>query len=116
MKLFRRATHHDDTELAPADAHARQQRGALLVDVREPREWAQGHAPAARHIPLGSLAGQLGGLPGVQEILFICHSGARSDLATDMARARGLDAKNVAGGMSAWARAGLPVERQQSDQ
>lgn len=111
MKLFRRSTRHDDAEVAPAEAHTRQQGGALLVDVREPREWTQGRAPGAHHIPLGSLAGRLDGLPGEREILFICHSGARSDLATDLARARGLDAKNVAGGMSAWARAGLPVER-----
>lgn len=111
MKLFRRAAGHDGAEVAPAEARARQQQGALLVDVREPREWAEGHAPGARHIPLGSLAEQLVTLPTTKEILFVCRSGARSGVATRMARGSGLDAKNVAGGMSAWTRAGLPVER-----
>ncbi len=99
-------------ELDPVEAKQRQAAGALLVDVREPEEWAAGHAPGARHVPLGRLAQHLPKLPRDCEVLFICRSGNRSGVATDMARRAGLArAMNVRGGMIAWARAGLPVQR-----
>ena len=37
--------------------------GAVLLDVREPHEWQAGHAPRARHIPLGQLARRAAELP-----------------------------------------------------
>jgi rhodanese-related sulfurtransferase len=95
----------------PAEARRRQQAGALLVDVREPDEWRGGHAPGARHLPLGRLAGEIGTLPAERELLFLCRSGNRSGRATALALEAGLAARNVRGGMIAWARAGLPVER-----
>ena len=97
--------------LEVAEARRHQQAGALLVDVREPDEWRAGHAAGARHIPLGRLAAELGKLPADREVLFICRSGNRSGTATSMARRAGLNATNVAGGTTAWARAGLPLER-----
>lgn len=109
MKIFR--SKPDDDEIDPASARALQERGATLVDVREPGEWRRGHAAGAVHLPLGSLAERLGQLPA-GELLFICQSGARSGVATSLARARGLDAKNVRGGTLAWTKAGLPVEEE----
>lgn len=110
-RLFGRAG-ADASDVDVAEARRRQEAGALLVDVREPEEWTAGHAPSAQHIPLGRLANKLAGLPRDRDVLFVCHSGARSGRATDLARRAGLTrALNVRGGMSAWARAGLPVAR-----
>jgi rhodanese-related sulfurtransferase len=79
----------------------------LLVDVREPSEWADGHAPGALHRPLGGLDPTT--LPKADRYFVICRSGNRSARATEALVAAGLDAYNVEGGMSAWARAGLPI-------
>ena len=98
-------------EVLPVEARQRQGAGAVLIDVREPEEWRGGHAPGAKLISLGQLAGKLPSLPRDREILFICRSGNRSGRATAAARAAGLNASNVAGGMNAWVQAKLPIER-----
>ena len=84
-------------------------RGVLLVDVREPSEWAEGHAPNALHRPLGRLDPVA--LPKATTIYVICRSGNRSARATKALVAAGLDAHNVTGGMGAWEATGLPVSR-----
>jgi len=53
----------------------------------------------------------MGKLPGRVHELVICASGNRSSAMTDFLTAAGFDATNVAGGTSAWDRAGLPLER-----
>lgn len=83
--------------------------GGLLLDVREAGEWDAGHAPAARHVPLGELGSRLAELPGEGTIVVVCRSGARSALATVALREAGYDARNLAGGMKAWAGAGLEL-------
>lgn len=80
---------------------------ALLVDVREDDEWTAGHVPAALHVPLGSLPQTE--LPTGRLVLAICRSGNRSAAAAAVLLARGIDARNVCGGMRAWQDAGLPV-------
>lgn len=81
--------------------------GVVLLDVREPTEWADGHAPGAVLQPLGQLDST--DLPATATIYVICRSGNRSAAATGALVAAGLDAYNVAGGMNAWTEAGLPV-------
>lgn len=95
-----------------AEARRRQQGGAVLVDVREAAEWRSGHAPGATHIPLGLLGQRADELPRERDVLLVCRSGSRSGAAQRLLRERGFErALNVAGGMSAWEQAGLPVER-----
>ncbi len=104
--LFRRLN-----SLTPAEAAAAVARGELqLVDVRQPDEVRRARIAGARHIPLGQLKGRLAELDRGRPVAFVCHSGARSALATRAAAKAGLDAANVRGGTSAWTRAGLPVE------
>ncbi|HEU5315449.1 MAG TPA: rhodanese-like domain-containing protein [Chloroflexota bacterium] len=99
-------------DLAPSEAHARAQRGALLVDVREPDEWRSGHAAGARHIPLGQLTRRLAELPEDRELIMVCRSGNRSGMAVGQLRRAGYtQVRNLRGGMVAWQRAGLPIER-----
>ena len=94
------------------EASRRQRGGAVLIDVREPAEWQQGHAPNATLIPLGSLASRVSEIPRDQDVLLICRSGNRSGTAQRQRARLGYERLlNVSGGMNAWASAGLPVER-----
>lgn len=109
MKMFRSTPRSDEIE--PTQASQSLGSGAVLVDVREPNEWAAGHATGAVHVPLGHLPNRIGELPAEQDLLFICQSGSRSLVATRIATERGRTAKSVRGGTIAWAKAGLPLER-----
>ena len=102
-----------ELEIAASDAHSRLSRGiALLVDVREPEELEDGFVLGSVNIPLGDVSGQVGLLPADLDLLFFCRSGKRSLQATELARASGQErAYSVAGGMTAWFKAGLPVAR-----
>ncbi len=81
----------------------------LLLDVREHDEWAAGHGPAAVHVPLGELASRIDEIPRDHLVVCICRSGNRSARATQFLRAQGIEARNMVGGMRAWALAGLPL-------
>src|SRR5579859_350985 len=83
--------------------------GAVLLDVREPDEWSHGHAPQALLIPMGEVQARRHELPEARRVVVVCRSGGRSAAITDALRAYGYDAVNLAGGMCAWAAAGLPV-------
>lgn len=91
---------------------ARQSSGALLIDVREADEYAQGHAPGSTLIPLGQLAQRLQEIARYKDkpVALICHSGRRSAQALKLLEGAGFSAAaNVEGGMIAWQQAGLPV-------
>ena len=96
----------------PGEAHERVTSGAaVLVDVREPAEWRAGHAPGAVHVPLSRLAAGTT-LPSPargKDVIVVCRSGARSRRAVKLLSGQGVTAVDITGGMSAWARAGLPV-------
>ena len=84
----------------------------LLLDVREPSEFAEIRAPGAVLLPTSVFATRVGELPTDRPLLVICHVGGRSAAVVGyLARTGRADAVNVAGGMDAWARAGLPVHR-----
>ncbi|HET8716827.1 MAG TPA: rhodanese-like domain-containing protein [Nocardioidaceae bacterium] len=85
-------------------------RRAVVVDVREPDEYAGGHVPGARLMPMGRLASTLGDLDRSAPIYVICASGNRSKAMTDVLRGAGFDAHSVAGGTRAWIESGRPVE------
>ncbi len=80
-----------------------------LLDVREPDEWVAGHAPDARHIPLGELGVRTGEIPADETVYVICRSGNRSAWAAEALNVAGWQAVNVAGGMQEWAAAGRPM-------
>lgn len=99
-------------DMSPAQAQERVQQGSILVDVREPEEWRSGRAAGATHIPLGLLPQRMGELPRDGEIITVCRSGNRSARAAELLRGAGFQqVRNLKGGMIAWSKAGLPVER-----
>jgi rhodanese-related sulfurtransferase len=83
--------------------------GPVLLDVRELSEWRAGHAPQARHLVLSQLKDHLSDLPTDRPIVTVCRSGRRSAMAAHILTRHGYTATNLAGGMNAWAAAGLPV-------
>ncbi len=87
------------------------QEGALLVDVREPNEYAEVHAEGALLVPLSEFEARYAELPRDRELVMICRSGARSARAGRYLLENGYtNVVNLAGGTLAWAEAGLPTE------
>lgn len=104
------------TRISVAEAKEKLDKGeAVMVDVREPHEYAEVHASGVRLIPVNTVIGevkQIRDFAGDKEVLFICKSGQRSALAAEFATAAGLDditLYNVEGGTLAWVEAGLPT-------
>lgn len=86
----------------------------LLIDVREPNEFAAVRAPGAVLMPTSAFVARVGELPTDRPLLVVCHVGGRSAAVTGyLVRAGRSDVLNVAGGMEAWEAAGLPVTRGQ---
>ena len=80
-----------------------------LVDVREPYEHEAGRIADDVHIELESLPAEAGSLDRERPLVFYCRSGSRSALATQAFAASGFDAHNLAGGLQAWVKDGLPI-------
>ena len=80
-----------------------------VLDVRSAAEYRQGHVAGAVHVPAGELATRLDELPA-GPVAVVCGGGYRSTVAASVLQRAGRDeVVNVAGGMGAWKRAGLPV-------
>ncbi|NVK23812.1 MAG: rhodanese-like domain-containing protein [Gammaproteobacteria bacterium] len=97
--------------------------GIVVIDVREPGEYSQGHIPKVANLPRGILEMNLANHPAVKEegnplqslndkgVYLICRSGARSALAAESMVTMGFDnVYSVAGGMMAWQEAGFEME------
>ncbi|MDA0352748.1 MAG: rhodanese-like domain-containing protein [Chloroflexi bacterium] len=82
----------------------------IVVDVREPWEWEQGHAAGAAHMPLNSVPTRHVELPNDRPVLVICASGNRSVTAARYLAGIGYDARSVTGGTAAWSSQRLPLE------
>lgn len=82
----------------------------VVVDVREPFEWDEGHIDGAQHVPLGEIVRRRAELPPGRPIAVVCAGGLRSSLAISALAREGVPATwfNVAGGMGGWTRAGYP--------
>ncbi|MEK6374231.1 MAG: MBL fold metallo-hydrolase [Acidobacteriota bacterium] len=82
-----------------------------VLDVRRPMEFAAGHVPGARNVPLGELPRRIEEIEN-RPLAVICAGGYRSSAAASLLARHGLtDLRNVAGGTEAWIRDGLAVER-----
>ena len=88
---------------------AKQRADSHLLDVREDDEWQAGHIDGAQHIPLGDLGARLAEVPKGQRVVAVCRSGSRSAAAVRGLKQQGYDAENLDGGVTAWAKAGLPL-------
>jgi len=96
----------ESLEITPAEMKARLDQGEklILIDVREPWEYAVCHIEGAKHVPLGALAASLPTLPDVDEVICYCHHGIRSLDAATWLRFQGIEkAKSLSGGIERWA-------------
>jgi rhodanese-related sulfurtransferase len=87
---------------------------AVVLDVREPGEFAQSHILNARNVPLGELEARIKDLERFKEkpVIVSCATGNRSGTAASILRKRGFtNVVNLAGGVAAWQQAGLPTEK-----
>ena len=87
---------------------------AVLVDVREPEEFATGHMIGAKNVPLNQLDEKLASTVKNKNVplLLVCATGARAQRAVTVAKKLGYEqAQAVAGGLKAWKEANLPVEK-----
>jgi glyoxylase-like metal-dependent hydrolase (beta-lactamase superfamily II)/rhodanese-related sulfurtransferase len=90
---------------APAD------RTPLLIDVRMPREREQKRIPGSVTIPLNHLTERVGELPANRPLLVYCAGGYRSSIAASLLQRRGFaEVSEIAGGITAWESANLPIE------
>jgi hydroxyacylglutathione hydrolase len=108
-------TSGDVQDIDPRDLHELLQsdNAPVVVDVREVWEYAQGHVPGARLIPLGQLQSHLHELDPEQAVAVICASGSRSQSAAALFGKQGFKTVyNVIGGTSRWMHSGLPLERE----
>jgi len=84
---------------------------ALVVDVRDPEEFAVSHLEGARSLPLAELKSS--GWPPEwrrdRPVILYCTVGYRSGIATRILREQGLEAKNLVGGILALAQANQPL-------
>jgi len=101
------------TPLKPDDVAERLKDGrAVLVDIREPDEFARRRVRGALSRPVSSLPVQGLGLSDAREVIFTCRSGMRTAAhAERLAAACGGRAQVLDGGLDAWDAAGLPVDR-----
>ena len=82
----------------------------VLIDVREPAEYAEAHVPGAHLIPMGQLASRLDEVPRDRTVYVICRTGNRSGQMGPLLDAHGYDSVNVVGGTKAWVEAGHPYD------
>jgi rhodanese-related sulfurtransferase len=87
-------------------------KGAVVLDVRTAEEFATGHLPSARNVPLDDVEQKVAGVikNKAAPVLIVCKSGQRSARAQTLLRNLGYaEAFSLQGGVAAWQEAGLPV-------
>ena len=85
----------------------------VVVDVREPWEYRQGHVPGAILMPLGQIASRVAELDPERPVAVICASGNRSQSAAALFGQKGFKTiYNVLGGTGGWMYGGLPISRE----
>jgi rhodanese-related sulfurtransferase len=102
----------DEAQVAQAqiaDVPSTFDESVILLDVREDDEWQRGHAPGAKHIPMGQVPSRIGEIDTNAKLFVVCHLGGRSQRVAQYLARNGYTPVNVSGGMEAWAGAGRPV-------
>ncbi len=90
-------------EISVADALAKENAGAFILDVRQPDEWNEFHIAGSTLIRLDQLSSRLNELPKDQEIVVVCRTGHRSAEGRDiLLRAGFTQVTSMAGGLTQW--------------
>jgi rhodanese-related sulfurtransferase len=97
-------------EAAPLHAQELIEAGWFVLDVRTDLQWAEGRIPGATHMFLSEVVSGVGSRV-IEPVLVVSGQGGKGWRVAHYLRHQGLEAGNLDGGMFAWERAGLPVER-----
>ncbi len=90
----------------------KQNEAFLFLDVRTPQEYAAGHVPGAKNVPVQVLADHLAEVPKSGKVFVYCESGVRSTKATHILVDAGFDnIINMKASMRGWRGAGFEIER-----
>ena len=112
QKLVAQAKQHI-TEISPAEARKEaDEKGAVLIDVREESDWGEGHVRGAKHLNRGVIELEIEEeIPDLKKpIICYCGGGSRSALVTESLQKMGYEnVRSMAGGLRAWKEAGLPI-------
>jgi phage shock protein E len=93
-----------------AEAAAKREAGAFILDVRTPEEWNDYHIPGSTLIPLDQLENRLNEVPKDKEVVVVCRSGNRSQPGRDILKSAGFtQVTSMSGGLKEWKAAGLPT-------
>ena len=97
--------------ISPTRAAELVRKGAVLIDIRGPDEYAREHVPGARHHALSRIDAESPIRNGDEVLIFHCRSGARtqSNAARLSAASQNCETFVLEGGLDAWKKAGLPV-------
>lgn len=90
------------------------QKGALVLDLREAAEYERGHVLGSRNVPLDQLEARAGDFEKykTKPVLVVCESGNRSGRAVGLLRKQGFEQVfTLSGGIGGWRQAGLPLEK-----
>jgi hydroxyacylglutathione hydrolase len=83
----------------------------VVLDVRQPQEWANGHIKKALHITGAELPARFSEIPGEKQVAVICGSGYRSSVAGSFLKNKNFKkVASIIGGMSAWKKAEFPTD------
>jgi rhodanese-related sulfurtransferase len=109
-------------EISAAQVRAEESAERVIIDVREPGEFAAGHVPGAINLPRGVIEFQIDAHPAMacatnsalsaksRPLVLYCLSGGRAALAADSLQQLGFEqVRSLAGGINAWREAGLPI-------
>lgn len=101
-------------DVAPSEALALAEQGALVLDVRTPAEYAAGHVPGAVNVPYDELSSRIDEIDARRggPVVVYCEKGPRASKASAVLTDAGFSSvRALAGHMSAYRASGLPVER-----
>lgn len=94
------------------ERQARQPKQLVVLDVRTPQEFAEGHVPGAVNVPHDQIASRLAEVPKDKDVVLYCRSGRRAGMAADVLAANGYTRlSHLEGDMLAWQEKGRPVEK-----
>jgi rhodanese-related sulfurtransferase len=99
--------------ISPAELHAQQQKGTapLVLDVRTPEEFAEGHVPGAVNIPHTDLGARLSEVQSENGVALYCMVGPRARMGEKTLQDAGFEKVfHLDGGLAAWQQAGFPVD------
>ena len=97
-------------EITVAEAAAKRNAGAFILDVRTPEEWNEYHIPGTTSIPLDQLETRLNEVPKDKEVVVVCRSGNRSRPGRDILKNAGFpQVTSMSGGLKEWQSANLPT-------